>query len=56
MGLCMQKDNARAIRFYERAGFGGNLEPFVDKSTGVEYRRMALVLNPEGLLRIRDGG
>ena len=54
--LYVQKDNVRAIRVNERAGLGGNLEPFVDKVTGVEYRRMALVLNPERLLRIWNQG
>jgi len=54
LGLCVQEDNARAIRFYEREGFAGGLEPFVDKTTGVRYRRMAVILDDEALLRLRN--
>jgi ribosomal protein S18 acetylase RimI-like enzyme len=53
LGLFVQTANVRAIELYRRAGFTEELEPFVDKQTGVEYRRMAMVLNPEALLRLR---
>ncbi len=53
LGLFVQTANVRAIELYRRAGFTEELEPFVDKQTGVEYQRMAMVLNAEALLRLR---
>ena len=55
-GSAIRPEGTPTIRVNKRAGLGGNLEPFVDKVTGVEYRRMALVLNPERLLRIWNQG
>jgi ribosomal protein S18 acetylase RimI-like enzyme len=54
LGLFVQADNVRAIELYRRAGFTEELEPYVDRQTGVRYFRMAMVLNPVALLRLRD--
>ena len=49
-----QWENIRAIRFHKRDSFGGSFETFEDQTTGVEYCRRVLELNPDALLRIRD--
>jgi hypothetical protein len=43
----------RAIELYRRAGFTEDLEPYTDRATGIQYQRMAMVLNPEALLKLR---
>jgi ribosomal protein S18 acetylase RimI-like enzyme len=48
LGLFVHRDNVRAIRLYQRAGFMENLEPTKDG----QYLRMAVVLNPEVLRRV----
>lgn len=54
IGLLVHKDNLRAIKLYERFGFVSGFEPHIDKITGWEYTRMAVVLDPTALLRLRD--
>ena len=55
LGLCVHKDNAKAINLYKWFGFADNLEPRRNpKTKEVEYLRMAVVLNEEVLLRLRD--
>jgi len=47
LGLAVHKDNERAIRLYLNIGFTEELSPFTQD--GVEYQRMAVVLNAEAL-------
>jgi GNAT superfamily N-acetyltransferase len=54
IGLLVHKDNVRAIKLYERFGFAQGFEPYIDKTTGSEYIRMAVVLDETTLLRLRD--
>ena len=55
LGLLVHKDNVKAIRLYRWFGFTDDLEPLRNKTTReVEYLRMAIVLDDEALLRIRD--
>jgi ribosomal protein S18 acetylase RimI-like enzyme len=54
LGLCVHKENKRAIKLYKYAGFTDALDSFVDKETGVEYQRMAMVLNDAVLLHMTE--
>ncbi len=56
LGLFVQTANTRAIELYRRAGFTEELDTYTDKTTGVAYQRMAMVLNPEALLRSVQAG
>jgi hypothetical protein len=46
LGLCVRPTNTRAIDLYRRKQFTVDLDPFTDKATGVEYARMARILDP----------
>jgi hypothetical protein len=43
-------------RALQAAGFTEELDPFVDKQTGTEYCRMAMVLDPDALLNLSTAG
>jgi ribosomal protein S18 acetylase RimI-like enzyme len=56
LGLVVRAENTRAIHLYREFGFTDHgLQPFTDKQTNVQYQKMALILNRESLLRVRDG-
>jgi ribosomal protein S18 acetylase RimI-like enzyme len=42
--LYVSIENARGIKYYERAGFAELHKPYTDKNTGRVYKRMVLVL------------
>jgi len=55
LALCVHKDNVKAIKLYKWFGFADDLEPRCNKETKeVEYLWMAVVLDDEALLRLRD--
>jgi ribosomal protein S18 acetylase RimI-like enzyme len=56
LGLFVQTANVRAIELYRRAGFTEKLDSYMDRQTGVEYRRMAMILNAEALLQAVQAG
>ncbi len=43
--LYVHEQNARAVAFYQRAGFLELHKPYTDSATGWRYKRMALALN-----------
>ena len=49
LGLCVRPTNTRAIDLYRRKHFTVDLEPFTDRRTGIEYARMARILEPTRL-------
>jgi hypothetical protein len=49
LGLCVRPENIGAIDLYRRKGFSVELSSFKDTLTGVEYLRMARILNAECL-------
>lgn len=56
LGLFVQTANIRAVELYRRAGFAEELDSYIDKQSGVEYKRMAMVLNAEVLLQVVQAG
>jgi len=46
VGLCVHGDNRRAIQIYLDNDFTVELSPYKDKATGIEYRKMARILDP----------
>lgn len=54
LGLCVHRDNKKAIKLYKNFGFDVDLEPFKDKENGREYRKMAHILDGEALLRLKE--
>lgn len=53
LGLFVHKDNVKAIRLYQAAGFTADgLDPVRDTAGEVAYYKMAMVLNDEALLRL----
>jgi len=46
LGLCVRPTNTRAIALYRRKHFTVDLDPYTDKRTGVQYARMARILDP----------
>lgn len=52
LGLFVQTANTRAIELYRRAGFTEKLDTYTDKETGIEYQRMAMILDSDALLQI----
>ena len=47
-------DNSSAISLYRRKLFTVDLAPFKDRTTQVEYNRMARILNPATLERLAN--
>jgi len=45
IGLSVDRDNVRAIRFYEKRGFTNAKSPRTDKTTGVVYERMFMIIS-----------
>lgn len=55
LGLSVHKDNVKAIKLYDWFGFESDFEPRRNKETKeIEYLRMAVVLDDEAVLRLRD--
>jgi ribosomal protein S18 acetylase RimI-like enzyme len=46
LGLCVRPTNTRAIELYRKKHFNVDLDPYTDKRTGVQYARMARILDP----------
>ena len=50
LGLFVHKDNVKAIRLYQAAGFTDDLDPLRNKAGEIEYLRMAVILDVDSLL------
>jgi hypothetical protein len=56
LGLCVSLGNTGAINLYRRKGFTVELSTFKDKSTQIEYARMAMILDAGRVAELIEQG
>ncbi len=55
LGLVVSPKNIEAIKLYQRFKFNSEgMSPYTDKTTGVTYQKMALILDQAALLQYLD--